>query len=186
MQILPSTLSCHRSAQDAEYFDRQIKKQYVGENLSGEIQSLVSSINFPLVLKIDKNNYKYISGWDNLKANKKNKIFVILLGDSLDDNQIKNISWSYVISNQMWSWHRSSNLSSMVGFLRSCPKDLLDSQIQKINQLKSTQIKSELILTEFLSNETRAVVRNQITKNTQNITQTVKAEPSIFDRLTNK
>jgi|SRR5690606_23409436 len=104
-----------------------------------------------------KLNYKLISGWFWITRIdcSKHKIPAIVQSN-LSSLQIETIAWQYLLSLQITSFHRTSNLAQLVKLIKKMPSNVKHLVFQ--NHLRKT----DLATIQNISNENRIVLRNQI------------------------
>ena len=157
-------LSIHPYAEPAYLYSKEIKSQYHLDLLTTDSVKLAQTIH-PLVVVphnslTDVKNYLIISGWIWLDVIEKNGIDEIQLYklDQLDAKDIDSISWLYLATLELTSFNRKENFNKLQYVLAQ----LEQSHIEKPILTKGKKVTDKDI--EYLSSETRAVIRRQKNK----------------------
>jgi hypothetical protein len=179
--IPASSIGVHKAAFSAKFFSDNAKKQY-DEFMLPEILSKLNILFKPvIVVESPKKKYKAIANWESLPLHNEKKVFVLHIKDQLNFKQIELMAWSSVLDNQVYSWHRTSNLSQLVDLLDECPNRIKSHIASRIFELTKSKLSSSRSIVTQISKESLDVVKNQLKNN--------KASPgprintSIFDRL---
>ena len=179
-----SSITVHKSAHRAYFFQRNTKKQYLAELIPESTYTCTEFINPVVVIKNSKNKYDAIANWHVLDYPSNQKILALQINEELSDENIELIAWSNVFIHQVQSWDRTSNLSHMVDLLNSCPQELVLKFKSRVNEIKKSRISSNRSIVTSISDETLEVLKNQC-RNNSSISQTNQVQPTIFDMLVN-
>lgn len=156
------TLTCHKLAMDSFLVSRDMTRQFVAD-FPLELLSLMQEMDPLHVVKVSNNSYEFFSGWHWLaccRENNLDKISVINHSASTDE-EIKKSAWCYSLSNELRSLHRANGLAQMELLMETMPQKM------RRELLGHLYCRSTVSGVELLSGETRAAVRNQMTKTRQ-------------------
>jgi hypothetical protein len=146
----------------SEQFELSQKFQYqfkLSELSPESIQQF--QLQTPLHAIQEKNKpMKFFSGWHLLPYCYYFKLetIVVVIHKDINEHDISNLAWSYLLSTQMSSYKQSANLAYTKEILSKIPTSL------KASILSSGYSTSEQKMIEKLSGESRSTIRNQIHK----------------------
>ena len=151
------SIECHAEALPAFMIEKDYKYQYQQLDFSKDIIQLLQGFNPLHVIQVSRNEYKFFSGWfwlsycRHLNCDK----ITIIVHSEMEQYDIQQAAWSYLLSNQFQTFHRRNNLAQLSHYLDSMPDHY------KISLLSSMGTSSSQVMIQKLSNESRSAVRNQ-------------------------
>lgn len=172
-------IECHYDALRPFTVAKDYKYQYEQLHLTKEVIQLLQTFDPIHAVEVSKNQYKFFSGWYWLASCRHlncNKVAIIVHSD-IEQHDIQQAAWAYLLSNQFKSFHRGNNLVQLRHYLDSMPDHITKSLLSSISTSSSQ------ILVQRFSNETRSAVRNQ--QKHFICPDTIIDKPSIREQLTN-
>ena len=109
------------------------------------------------VIKMHGKGFEFFAGWHWLSICRQlniNNIAVIVYSEIVKD-ELQKIAWSYLLANQLKSFHRHHNLAQLTHYLEVMPHHVR----KKLLSLYSTSSPQKLV--ENLGRESRSAIRNQ-------------------------
>jgi len=176
--INKSIIECHADALPAFMIEKNYKYQYESLNLSRKTIQQFQSLDPVHAIEISRNTYHFFSGWfwlpycRHLNCGK----VTVIVHSKIEQYDIQQAAWMYLLSNQFKSFHRHNNLIQLKHYLDSVP-----DHIEK-NLFNSIDTGSSQVIVQRLSNETRSVVRSQ-EKHFKSLKASI-SKPSIREELT--
>jgi len=151
--IRVDTLRCHPLALQAWEFHQTKRYQFSIGNLSAELIRQVLEVTPVHVVKSGDGGYLFFAGWEWLGLAKKVGIEKTraIVHDNAESDSLSKIAWSYLLSIELASVDRNTNLAHIANLLEQVPKQLKKTVYQNF-QTKTFQ---------SLSRETVSALRNQ-------------------------